>query len=244
MKIQFPIKGGNKHKATSAGEPLSESSDDSDENQCKSMEYWGNGNRETSVTQKDWKIVLERFHKSKQLLGGWLKEAQEQIPQESIAWMESQLKELKLIRPTSPDEPDLRWRGIGLWRRDDAGNGSLLLTSGFVKLVVKHPERGLFEMARLVAQVWSPCEFKRMEKDAPWKELLTCLEVEDDQGCESGSYSESGWAVSTSLSAVLTAPGCSLPAIHAENRWSCVQSSLSIHHHSNKANKRGSQHED
>jgi hypothetical protein len=85
----------------------------------------------------------------------------------------------------------------------------------------KFPQRSRFEIARLVAQSWAPCELERIGATQPWGALLQCLNV-DSGSCGVGSYSESGWAVSTAVAAFVAPPGCEVPAL-AGGAHECVR---------------------
>src|SRR5207302_109642 len=91
----------------------------------------------------------------------WLEKHRGQFPKEVAELMESDARELRLQRPPTPDYPDLAFRGIGIWTRPSGERPIIKLGSGFAKLVDHHPVRARFELARLIAQTWSPCELQR-----------------------------------------------------------------------------------
>jgi hypothetical protein len=95
---------------------------------------------------------------------------------------------------------------------------------GFLQLVKKDPKRAKFELARLISQTWSPCELKKMKLGNIWKSTLDCLNLKElDFGCSEGSYSESGWAVSTAVALTVANPGCSIPAFNGADIAKCLK---------------------
>jgi len=76
-------------------------------------------------------------------------------------------------------------------------------------MAFRDPVRSLFEMTRLVAQVWIPSEFEKVRLEMPWAPLLSCLHLSEDDAA-----SEKGWAVASTLAFFLSSPGCELPIFH------------------------------
>ena len=97
---------------------------------------------------------------------------------------------------------------------------------GFFKLVTKNPARARFELARLLAQTWSPCEMHKLGGQAPWKGFLSCMQMsaqaDPAKDCGPSSFSETGWAVSSALAAVASPPGCRIPAFDQKPVSRCL----------------------
>ncbi|MCM2324576.1 MAG: hypothetical protein NDJ90_15055, partial [Oligoflexia bacterium] len=87
----------------------------------------------------------------------------------------------------------------------------------------KQPARGKFELARLVAQTWSPCELQKLQAAQAWDPVLECLEVRESGACNVGTYSEAGWAVSSVVAATIAPPGCTLPALTRTDVVACLK---------------------
>ncbi len=195
---------------------------------CRSAERVGPGPELTELNEKNWRDVMKVFHGAKKALTAWLKANSTGLSVETVALMDAQIKTLRLRRPPSPDEPDLAWRGIGAWSVDDTGLPIVHLGGGFLHLLKTDRARAKFEITRLVAQAWTPCELARVGAEQPWVQLVECLGVEPDEAearCADGTYSEAGWAISTALAAQLAAPGCSVPGLAQQGRVTCVKKS-------------------
>lgn len=190
---------------------------------CSSLEFRGDGPDGTQVTEEEWARVMTLFHGAKGELLGWLRRYKQELPDKTAYIMEAQVRYLKVQRPPALDEPDLTWRGIGVWSQDLLGEPILRLGSGFLKLVMRNPQRGKFEMTRLVAQSWAPCELQRMDAGAPWEPLLRCMGVSEAQACGFGTYSEAGWAVSSALASLVADPGCTLPVFMQASVAACAK---------------------
>ena len=186
---------------------------------CKSTEISGEGSR-VSVTSEDWLAVVRVFHHVKEDLLNYLAKNKTHLPTRTYALMEAQVKSLKIQRPPIDEQPDLNWRGIGVFSQ--VGSPVIQVGTGFVKLIKEDPRRGKFELARLAAQSWAPCEIKKTESSEPWKEMLTCLGIEDADGCTVGAYSEAGWAVSSAIAQIIAPPGCVVPAFAATQTARCL----------------------
>jgi hypothetical protein len=166
---------------------------------------------------------MEQFHGAKRQLLGYVEKHRADLPENVRQAMERQVHDLKIQRPPAADEPDLAWRGIGIYTLNSESEPIIKLGGGFVRLAIKHPARARFEMARLVAQAWAPCELERLAaSEAPWNGLLKCLSVNDAQGCAQGTFSEAGWAVATSVAYEVSAPGCQIPAFRAPEQAKCA----------------------
>ena len=189
---------------------------------CANAEFRGDGPTLTNVSQDEWAIVMDQFHSVKKGLSGWLVKNKSKFSAKTYALMDKQIQDVKLQRPPAPDEPDLAWRGVAVMGKDLEGEPMIRMGNGFLKLMVRQPERGRFELARVVAQAWAPCEVQKAEGGAPWAPLLKCLGVDEANGCAAGTYSEAGWAVSTVLAYKVANPGCAIPALADANAAACV----------------------
>jgi len=190
---------------------------------CQSIEYRGDGPRSARVTDLEWAVVTVLVDAAKDELLGWLEEHQSGFPDKTVVRMRLQLQNLAVERPPPQEEPDLAWRGIGVWTTDAQGRPAIRMGSGLVKLAAKDPRRAKFEITRLAAQSWAPCELQRAGADAAWAPLLRCLKVEEEGACGAESYSEPGWAVSSALAVILAGPGCTLPAFEDTASQNCLR---------------------
>ncbi|MGK5083379.1 hypothetical protein WDW37_08730 [Bdellovibrionota bacterium FG-1] len=195
--------------------------------ECTFSEYCGEGPEYTRVTKAEWAMVMDKFHGAKSSLIGWLGQHRSEIPEATYATMEKQVRGLKIQRPPSSDEPDLAWRGIGVYSQAAENSEPILkIGGGFVQFASRNPARAKFELARLVAQSWAPCELGRVggeHASVTWAPLLKCLGVNDAQGCTQGTYSEAGWAVSTTVAAITTPPGCEVKAFRNPEMAKCMK---------------------
>ncbi len=190
---------------------------------CGGDEIRGDGPALTKVTPEEWAIVMEEFHGVKKNLLSWLERNKAKFSPKTYALMEKQLQDVKLQRPPAPDEPDLAYRGVAVLGKDLEGAPMIRMGNGFLKLLVREPARGKFELARLAAQTWAPCDVQKADGGQPWAPLLKCLGVDEANACAAGSYSEAGWAVSTVLAYKVANPGCAIPALTEANAAACVK---------------------
>lgn len=191
--------------------------------QCVSVEFRGEGPTRSASTPADWSKVVDLFLEAKKDLGQWMERNKRGFSEKTWTLMDRQLRAVKLQKPPVAEEPDLAWRGIGVFGRDAAQNPVVRIGPGFVKLVARAPERAKFETIRLLAQAWAPCELAREDASEPWSPLLACLQVNEKQACAPESVSEGGWAVSSALAAMLARPGCEVPAFHEPAVARCLQ---------------------
>ncbi len=195
---------------------------------CQSVEIRGDGGPKSLVTPQEWSQVVDVFHHSKDLLISWMKSHSSQLPQGSAATLEKLVHELKIVQPVhaSTEESDLSWRGIGVWVRDDQGSPLVLMGGGFLKLLKADPHRAAFEMIRLVAQSWSPCELSQHGVGPVWSPLLSCLGEVEEKDCSAEKSYENTWGISSSLAMTLETPGCQLPVFQDEKKKSCLRDLL------------------
>ncbi len=191
--------------------------------QCTPIEYRGDSGDKLTITTAEWSKVLDTFHEVKGSLLTWLEQRKRELPDKAFKQMQTQIREMTLQRPPYSDEPDLNWRGIGIFTQDATGKGMIRVGGGFVKLMHKQAKRGRFELLRLAAQSVSPCELQRIGAENVWEPLLKCLDMSEQQACAVGTYSEAGWAVSSTIAAHLAAPGCTLPAFKKTEDTKCLQ---------------------
>ncbi|MGZ3698226.1 MAG: hypothetical protein ACXWPM_09875 [Bdellovibrionota bacterium] len=190
---------------------------------CVAVETAGGGPTQMTISDAEWELVLAQFRQTKTTLGAWLKDHQKELDEKAYAFMEKQLDAVKLPRPPTNGEPDLTFRGIAVFGRDESDEPSVQLGGGFVKLVKSDPKRAGFELARVVAQAWAPCELQKAKVFMPWGGLTSCLSVKETNECTEGSYSEGGWAVSTTIAAKVMPPGCRIPAFVTKQAADCLQ---------------------
>ncbi len=191
---------------------------------CQSFELRGDGGTKNRVSRDEWRQTVVAFHHSKEVLFSWLKQQAEKLPKSAVTVMEKLLRDLKIVQPVyaATEEPDLSWRGIGVWTRDDRGAPLLLMGGGFLKLMKLDSKRAAFEMTRLVAQSWSPCELSHHGVNQVWSPLMKCLGEAERDSCAPEQSTESTWAVSSSIAARLSAPGCHLPVFVQEKTRVCL----------------------
>lgn len=192
---------------------------------CAPAEYRGTSLEKTKVDSKEWSRVMDVFHGIKADYYGWLKDRKSQLSPTIFSNMDRIMHELKIQRAPVPEHPDLAWRGIGIFSNEAGTEPIIRLGGGFMYLLQSSPARARFELARLVAQVWSPCELSRFNAQETWNALLTCLDMKEPNACISGSFSEGAWAVSSALASVVAPPpGCLLPAFKNEKNMACLNS--------------------
>lgn len=191
---------------------------------CRSVEYRGFGPEYTHITPKEWTRTLTLFGGVKRDLLAWLERKRGDLPKETYGLLRKQMEGVQLQRPPSAAEPDLAWRGIGVTGMNAKNQAWVRLGGGFTRFIRFEPQRARFELARLVAQTWAPCELQKLgNAPGPWQPLLSCLKIDEQKGCGTGSYSESGWAVSTAIASVVSDPGCRIPAFEDQASMACVQ---------------------
>jgi hypothetical protein len=191
--------------------------------QCESVEFPGDGRQSGEVSTDRWSSLMKQFHGAKADLLAWLKRESRHFNEEQLAMMEGQVRAIRIQRPPHAEEPDLHWRGTVALTRDSLGEPLLRVGTGFLTLVEKQPARARFELARIVAQTWSPCELQRLHVGKPWAGLLGCLGLEAEaQGCTDGSLGDGGWAVSSIIASRVAPPGCALPALNDEKVSACL----------------------
>ena len=195
--------------------------------QCGTTEIRGDGPVLTKVTPEEWAMVMAEFHGVKKNLLTWLEHNKGKFPPKTYELMEKQIQDVKLQRPPVAEEPDLAWRGVAVLGKDLEGDPMIRMGNGFLKLLVREPDRGKFELARLAAQTRAPCEFQKGEfqkaqAGTPWGPLVKCLGIDEPNACGAGTYSEAGWAVSTVLAYKVANPGCTVPALVDPSVAACV----------------------
>jgi hypothetical protein len=190
---------------------------------CGSLEFPGMGPGKNDFSGEELSLARDFFEKSKKTLQTWVRQNNSLTP-ETAAWMKERVRKLAFMTKTMDEEPDLGWRGIGVLSYDRHGNGVVQLGGGFAELVRKDPERARFEITRLVAQAWAPCQFQASPKKVqhPWANYLQCLKIDESKGCAAPEYTEAGWAVSSALAYQLSKPGCDLPAFTDTTNAQCA----------------------
>ena len=203
--------------ASGATEVLAESVSSNEKGEtCGSIEYRGDGMKDTHISDVEWAKVMSQFHDVKASVLSWFDHHHKGFAEKSIQLIEEQLHSVKLDKPPIADEPDLSWRGIGVFAYSASGAPEIRIGNGFVKLALKQPARSKFELARLLLQSVAPCEMIKLGAEPSWDPLLKCLGINEAQACSAGTYSEAGWAISSGLASVISSPGCSIPAFKGE----------------------------
>ena len=198
---------------------------------CKKEEYLSRKSSSnevsTSVSSSEWKKTLDQFHLAKRKLQKWIQGQSAYLSVSDLVLLTKQVQEARLLAPSLNRDSDLRLRGMGFWERNDQGEISLFLSSGFVNLLVRQPERGLFEMTRLLAQALAPCELQRLGVKASWRGLLSCLNIKNEMMCDRDQALEGGWAVSTSLATRVALPKC-IPSVFLDAKQASCLKDLKI----------------
>lgn len=191
--------------------------------ECQAIEYAGRGPGHSGIASKEWRVFMDAYHELKGSYQSWLDSRRAELGNKTWTAMSTRMKDLRIQRPPTPGEPDLAWRGIGVLSYDMAGDPIVRLGDGYFKLYRKNPSRARFELARLMAQVWAPCELQKSKIEQPWAELAQCLGMESPlKSCGEGQFSDAGWAVSSALATLVSKPGCQLPAFASPQAQACV----------------------
>lgn len=191
---------------------------------CRSVEFEGDAPQRITVGKKDWDVVMDAFHDVKDDYLKWLEQHKTALSTEQMSQLAARVKFTRIQRPPSADELDLSWRGVATWSLDGSNEPLIKIGGGFLELAHRDKKRAKFELARMVAQAWSPCELKRLGVGEMWAGLTSCLKVEGADACTSGSYSEAAWAVGSALAVQVSEPGCKVPAFATAEYGQCVAS--------------------
>jgi hypothetical protein len=203
--------------------PLAPRPSKNESGQCVSVEYPGYGPVSGKFTEEEWSKVKAVYDAVKANLTSWLRAQKSVIPDATYKVMASQLQNVSLWRSPNREELDLAWRGILVYTQD-AKHASVRVGSGFRDLVLNDNHRAKFEMARALSQSLVPCSLISKNVKQPWGPLLSCLGLDSEESCNVGSYSEAGWAISTTLAAASADPGCKVIALESDKAQSCIAS--------------------
>ncbi|MBU6375712.1 MAG: hypothetical protein KGQ59_06935, partial [Bdellovibrionales bacterium] len=161
----------------------------------------------------------------------WLRQNAEFFPPSHLAKMELEIRQTRVMRPQTHFETDLAWRGIASWTRPQIGSlvpgerpALIHIGDGFLKLYSKDRDRARFELARVLAQAWAPCEMASDGKTfTAWNSVLECLGLAPEKkGCSAGMVSESTWATSSAVAALVAPVSCEIPAFQGGKIQSCL----------------------
>lgn len=189
---------------------------------CAAIEYAGTGPGATATDSPEWLRLQEDFRLARGELVEWLHQNGELFTPEQMARMESEIRDTRLTPPLSQVEPDLGHRGIVAWSWPGDGGAQVVAGDGFLKLHQKNRVRAKFELVRALAQTWAPCAAPGL-RAAAWDGMLKCLGLADAQaGCTAGAVSETAWASSTAVAALVSPPGCEVPAFQGEKNRACL----------------------
>jgi hypothetical protein len=195
-------------------------------NVCSSVEPAGLGKESALMPNQAWTRVQELFFDARQALLAWLSDHRSKLPPQTFEFMQARIRASKLQRAPAGD-PDLAWRGIVIATTDALGDPVVKLGSGFFTLVFKDTKRARFELTRVLAHAWAPCELTARKLAQPWDAYLRCMGFHaEGLGCGAGEYSEAGWAVSSAIASTVASPGCELPAFNDSVHQDCPQSFL------------------
>lgn len=190
---------------------------------CAPAEFRGESLNRVEVDLAIWSEVMDEFHNAKEELQRWLGVNRSKISPRSYEVLKNQVSEIKIQRPPTPQAADLTWRGIGVYVIDAEKGPMIRIGGGLLALVSRDKIRSQFELTRLIAQVWAPCELKRVGvAENIWGDLITCLKVTESDMCAEGSFSEAGWAVSSTLAYAISPPRCKLPVFQKDEYASCL----------------------
>ena len=233
LRVAAPIKSGAPATATSESAQIvavdfgKTTREPASPGECVSEEYPGRSPETAQISKTGWDAVMDEFHGAKAQLTSWLEAHKNQFNEKTYQWMAKQIANARLQRPPSADEPDLSWRGIGSVSSMSDQTPLIRVGAGFEKWVAEKPKRARFELARLLAQSWAPCEMAKVDSSAPWKDFVSCMDIQKEadptQACGKNSVSEAGWAVSSAIAAQAAPPGCKIPAFNRAPASECLK---------------------
>jgi len=211
-------------------EQNADSRSEAQDKQCASLEFAGAGPELTEVDASLWARFMVDYRQIKEELVGWLHQNAEFFPSSQLAKMELEIRQSRVMRPQAQLQPDLSWRGVAVWTRPQAGTivegerpALIQVGDGFLKLYQKDRSRARFELTRVLAQAWAPCELGNGKSSAAWDSVLQCLGFSKNQiGCAAGVVSETAWATSSAVAVLLNPPACELPAFQGGKLQSCL----------------------
>jgi hypothetical protein len=193
-------------------------------NFCSAAEYVGSGPEEVQLDLALWSQFMGEYHAAKADLLQWVAANKGHFAESAVQQMEAEIRATRVMRPQNQIETDLTWRGIASWTRPRSGASEteerpalIHVGSGFMKLFQNDRSRARFEIARLLAQSWSPCEMGASQGAQVWKDYFACMGITEDQlKCSPGVVSEATWAISTAVAALVAKPGCEVPAFNQD----------------------------
>ncbi len=174
-------------------------------------------------TKADKDLLVKMFYESKKMLQAWLQSHKAELNEQTAQLMATRMSEVGMKLPPVDFEPDLQMRSFVAFTRDESGAATVAVGNGFLGILKKDPKRAQFEMTRVMAQAWAPCEIGQ-GGDHPWKAVTKCLGVSEQDSCESGAYSDGGWAVSSTIATYLHSPVCKLAAFKEPEVVKCLAS--------------------
>lgn len=201
-----------------------------DDKSCGADEFFGSGPEQVQVDAVAWTRFMGEYHAAKNDLLQWISANQAYFSPSMLQKMESEVRSTRVMRPQEQIEPELTWRGIAAWTRPKAGSvdseerpALIHVGSGFMDLFQKDRSRARFEIARLIAQAWSPCELAEAGKTPALNSYFKCMGLTDDQlKCAPGAVSEATWALSTAVASLVSRPGCAVPAFADSKSRECL----------------------
>ncbi len=200
---------------------------------CEPMrESAGDGSAQLKVSAGQWKKVMKEFHTAKHELSSWLGRVGTKHPPENISALQAKIEAIRLQRPPISSYPDLLWRGIALYTDDPQEGNVIRLGNGMAASIQKSPKKLRFELTRLLAQAWAPCELQKDPRlsswaAAFWEPAMHCLGLSAME-CKGGEYAESTWAISSALASRLSPQACSIAALNDDSIQQCLNQAFSI----------------
>jgi hypothetical protein len=200
---------------------------------CAVLEFAGEGPALTRMPkEKDWVPIRTAFHQAKADLEKWVVAHGAKLPEATREVLKERIRNVRIQRPPTAEEPDLAWRGMAAVTHDERGVSLIRVGGGFLRTFREQPVRAKFELTRLVSQVaLSPCELNRAGLDGEfiWKPLAGCMGIKTGlsvASCQSQVFSEAGWAISTALAHVVSPSGCEIPGMASEAGPGCLKQSV------------------
>jgi hypothetical protein len=188
---------------------------------CVPIEYRATLVDNITMERQDWEQILHMVDSVKKELMAWITNNEKTLKTDTAQLLKERFWRLHILKASASHHPDLNWRGVGVLDGTTTSDPTLWLGGGLLDLVKKNPQRARFELARILAQLISPCQAPALE--TYWDDYLKCAEPTIERSCAYAGISETGWATSTALAAVVSPPDCALPAFRDGKALKCLQ---------------------
>lgn len=170
--------------------------------------------------------VLEWVVKHRQLLGDSL-----------YQWASNTIPSVDLTPSDAKTWPDLEWRGILVYDRDQRDRPRLIWGKKFLQIQHRDPQFARFEMIRTLVQIFAPCEIYHQSQSGrelasvpaaqsrQWDGLLGCMAIESpiQNQCDTRAAFESTWAFSTFVAQSISPLQCQVPGIVVKETAACQE---------------------